>query len=493
MNDKVDLGTLSTGVTGLDILLGGGLSEFSFTLIAGAPGSGKTTLAHQILFSLAGPQRRAIFFTVMGEPPLKMLRYQQQYSFFDVNKVGQFIRYVNLAEKLRRGDFSGVLERITREVEDFSPALVFVDSFRSVTQTAKPGSEGVLDLQHFVQDLGTQMTSWQATTFLIGEYANIENEVNPILTVADGMIALSQNLETHSVVRKVRILKMRGQAHMAGMHTFRMGRDGIQVFPRLLPSLPDEPGGFSEMDPNTSRVSTGIAKLDEMLHGGIPVGHSVLVVGPTGCGKTIMGTSFLEEGARGGEHGLVMRFEKGASRARNLAMERMVQAGEVTVVKTHLIDLTVEEIVEDLVQAIRRTNATRVVLDSLSELHLYLAPECQRDFRESVFRILSALARINVTVIVTLGLEDRFTDMRFSHSELSFLADALIGFRYVELRGELKRLVSVVKVRGSSHSVDLREFTINDTGIEIGERVANFEGLLSGQATQVSHPTNGVE
>lgn len=488
MNDKVSLGTLATGVPGLDVLLGGGLSEFSFSLIAGAPGCGKTTLAHQIMFSLANPQRRAIFFTVLGEPPLKMLRYQQQYSFFDVSKVGECIRYVNLAEDLRSGDFSGVLQRIAKEVEDFGPSLVFVDSFRSVVQTARHGNEGISDLQHFVQDLGMRMTSWQATTFLIGEYVDSESDVNPILTVADGMIALSQNVETNSVVRKLRILKMRGQAHMAGFHTFRIGSNGIQVFPRLLPPLPDKGGPEPELDAEIARISSGIPKLDEMLHGGIPTGHSVLVVGPTGCGKTILGTSFLAEGVRNGEHGVVVRFEKGASRVRNVPLEHMLRAGQISIVETHLMDLTVEEIVEDIVQEIRRTNATRVLLDSLSELDLYLAPESRNDFRESVFRILSSLARLNVTVILTLGLEDRFTDMRFSHSDMSFLADAVIGLRYVEMRGELRRLLSVVKVRGSSHSFDLREFGISDNGIEVSERIANFEGLLSGHATEIGLP-----
>src|SRR5450830_715356 len=137
MNEKVALGLQATGVPGLDTLLGGGLSEFSFNLIAGTPGSGKTTLAHQIMFALANPQRKALFFTVLGEPPLKMLRYQQQYSFFDIDKIDDSIRYINLAENLRTGDFSGVLERITKEVETFAPGLVFVDSFRSVIQTAK--------------------------------------------------------------------------------------------------------------------------------------------------------------------------------------------------------------------------------------------------------------------------------------------------------------------------------------------------------------------
>lgn len=234
MTGKVTLGKLATGVPGLDTLLGGGLAEFSFNLIAGPPGSGKTTLAHQIMFALAGPQRRALFFTVLGEPPIKMLRYQQQYRFFDLDKVGTEIQYINLAEDLRNGDFTGVLERITREVENFVPGLVFVDSFRSVVQTARAGNEGVADLQQFVQELGTRMASWQATTFLIGEYLHPEAEANPILTVADGLLALSQQVTENSVVRKARVVKMRGQAHLAGFHTFRISGDGVEIFPRLL-------------------------------------------------------------------------------------------------------------------------------------------------------------------------------------------------------------------------------------------------------------------
>jgi len=192
MTEKVSLGKLSTGIPGLDVLLGGGLTEYSFTLIAGAPGSGKTTLAHQIMFAIAGEERRALFFTVLGEPPLKMLRYQQQFGFFDIAKVGPAIRYVNLAEDLRAGDFSAVLERIMAEVEAFNPSVVFVDSFRSVVQTRRSGTEGLADLQYFVQELGSRMATWQATTFLIGEYSQADVEANPIITVADGMMTLYQ-------------------------------------------------------------------------------------------------------------------------------------------------------------------------------------------------------------------------------------------------------------------------------------------------------------
>ena len=146
MTDKISIRRLATGVPGLDALLGGGLPEFSFNLIAGEPGSGKTTLAQQIMFALANPQRQALFFTVLGEPPLKMLRYQQQFSFFDATKVGESVHFINLADELMRHDFDRVLERIVEEVERHAAGLVFVDSFRSLI-TAAPAIGGESALQ----------------------------------------------------------------------------------------------------------------------------------------------------------------------------------------------------------------------------------------------------------------------------------------------------------------------------------------------------------
>lgn len=124
MNIKVAIRRLATGVPGLDEILGGGLPEYSFNLLVGPPGSGKTTLAHQIMFALATAERPALFFTVLGEPPLKMLRYQQQFSFFDLSKINESIRFVNLSSEVTTGDFDQVLARITQEVEAFSPGLV---------------------------------------------------------------------------------------------------------------------------------------------------------------------------------------------------------------------------------------------------------------------------------------------------------------------------------------------------------------------------------
>ncbi len=210
MSNKVTIRRLPTGVPGLDDLLGGGLPELSFNLIAGTPGSGKTTLAHQIMFSLAAPDYRALFFTVLGEPTLKMLRYQQQFSFFDHSKINDSIRFVNLASDLLEGNFDRVVARIAAEVKEYEPSLVFVDSFRSVVQSVRSTERNVPDLQRFVQQIGMQMTSWQTTSFLIGEYQGPENESSPVFTVADGILWLSQNTHRNSMVRKMQVVKIRG-------------------------------------------------------------------------------------------------------------------------------------------------------------------------------------------------------------------------------------------------------------------------------------------
>jgi len=480
MSEKVSLGKLGTGVQGLDVLLGGGLSEFSFNLIAGAPGSGKTTLAHQIMFSLASSERRALFFTVLGEPPLKMLRYQQQYAFFDMDMVGNCVRYVNLADDLRSGDFSGVMARIMKEVENFSPSLVFVDSFRSVAQTARSGNEGVADLQYFIQDLGTRMTSWQATTFLIGEYLHSETEANPIMTVADGMISLAQVHEEDSVVRKIRVVKMRGQAHLAGSHTFRITDDGLRVYPRVLPPLATDRHPGVAIDEDAQRIPMGTPGLDEMLMGGLPQGHSLLVAGPSGAGKTILGTCFLQQGVKMGEKGVAMSFEKGTSRLRNGALARMVQAGDVTIIESRMIDLTIDELLDELNETIDRTGARRVVIDSLSELALYLAPEGRTQLRAVVFRMIASLAKRNITAIVTMGLDDDFTRLRLSQADVAYLTDAIVLMRFGESGGQLRKFLSVVKVRGSGHSHDLREYVIGDTGIEIRPVGTEYEGVVHG-------------
>jgi len=199
-NERVQITRLPTGVPGLDEILGGGLPEYSFNIIAGAPGCGKTTLAHQFVFANASKERPALYFTVLGEPAVKMLRYQQQFSFFDQSKMDGAIRFVNLSQVVLEQDLDAVLDEIIKEVEASDAKIVVVDSFRTVVRRAQ-GSTTELELQGFVQRLALRLTTWHATTFLIGEYVEGELRDNPVFTVADGLICLYHSIERNSIVR----------------------------------------------------------------------------------------------------------------------------------------------------------------------------------------------------------------------------------------------------------------------------------------------------
>jgi circadian clock protein KaiC len=484
MNSKVTIRRLPTGVPGLDSLLGGGLPEFSFNLIAGMPGSGKTTLAHQIMFSLAGTDCRALFFTVLGEPTLKMLRYQQQFTFFDVAKIDQSIRFVNLAPDILGGTYERVLARITQEVKDFSPSLVFVDSFRSVVDAANVAEGGIANLQLFVQQLGIQMTSMQATTFLIGEYSTTENDLSPVFTVADGILWLSQQVHSDSMVRKIQVVKMRSQALAAGLHTFRISEAGIEIFPRaklesttlLRPPVQEKNG--------SKRLKVGIPKLDDMLGGGLPAGYSLLLSGPSGSGKTVLAMQFLAEGVRQGESGVIAAFERSPNQYLSHKLAELTGTQKVGILETRSLDLSIDEMMHDLSVMIRQMNAKRVVIDSLNGFELALASEFRERFRESLYRMTSALTELGVSIVMTEELEDGYTGLRFSSYGNAFMADAILLQRYIELDSQLKRIISVLKVRGSSHSEEIRLYEVTDDGINIGERLSGYEGLLSGHPTR---------
>ncbi|HMH66412.1 MAG TPA: ATPase domain-containing protein, partial [Pinirhizobacter sp.] len=462
MSTRSTITRLATGVPGLDEVLGGGLPEFSFNLIAGPPGCGKTTLAHQIMFSLAKPERPTLYFTVLGEPPLKMLRYQQQFGFFDAELVNGSIHFINLTEETLAGDLDQVLERIVVEVERHDPAIIFVDSFRSVVLANNAGGNAHNSLQQFVQKLGMVMTSWQATTFLIGEYFT-ETDANPVFTVADGLIWLRQSVQRNSMVRKIEIMKMRGQPTLPGLHTFRIDDDGIKVFAPARVLAPVSPKAAT--DAPGSRLGTGVPKLDAMLGGGLPRGYSLLVAGPSGSGKSILAAAFLVEGARNGETGVVAAFEQIPNRERSPLLAELIAQGKVGLVDTQAPDLSIDEIVLLLLTEVRRLGATRVVIDSLSGFELALAPTFRPDFRESLSRMVSALAAEGVTVLMTSELEDRYTDLRFSPYGTAFMTDAIVVQRYIEVESRLLRVMAVVKVRASAHSNELCAYEIQEDGI----------------------------
>ena len=209
----------------------------------------------------------------------------------------------------------------------------------------------------------------------------------------------------------------------------------------------------------------------------------MLVAGPSGSGKSILAAAFLTEGARRGETGVIAAFEQPPNRTYNRALAELIESGRVALVDSRAPDLSIDEVVLLLMNEIRRLKASRVVIDSLSGFELALAPTFREDFRESLSRLVTALAGAGVTVLMTSELEDRYTDLRFSPYGTAFLTDAIIVQRYIEVDSRLRRVMAVVKVRASSHSDELCEFSIDDDGIRVGAMLPDQEGLLGGRPT----------
>lgn len=478
--EKVKINLISTGVQGLDQILGGGLPEFSFNIIGGAPGCGKTTLAHQIIFATTSPERPALYFTVFGEPAIKMLRYQQQYKFFDQSKLNREIHFVNLSDLARKKNLNAVLEEMKRRVDALGPSLVVVDSFRTVMRMAQT-DEAIGEHQAFIQDLSLHLASWQATTFLIGEYTEEDIRNNPVFTVADGLLWLSQQVDRNSVVRKLQVMKLRGQASVPGLHTIRITDFGLQAFPRDFGLI-----GIPKKYAERPRISIGVPALDKMMGGGVRAGDSTLVTGPSGSGKSILGSQFIVEGCRSGEAGVIVLFEENTeayiARAASLGLDLTAPQLEGTLKILYLrpLDLSVDEAVYEIVSAIQKIKAKRVVIDSLAGFELALAPGFRSDFRESLYRMIGVMTRLGVTVLSTIEIQEKFTSFGLSEYAISFLADNIIRFRYISTNSQLRKLVAIVKMRNSEHSNDLHEYYITSKGLSIDKLFNGYRGLISG-------------
>lgn len=337
-------------------------------------------------------------------------------------------------------------------------------------------------MQSFIQRLAQFLTSWEATSFLVGEYDAVEMRDNPVFTISDGLFWLSQVVESNSVVRKLQIIKLRGAASVPGLHTVRISADGLQMFSRAL-RLAEK-----RINPvKHRRLSMGIPELDKMMGGGILEGDSILIAGPSGVGKSVLATHFMAEGLRRGEPGILAVFEerpKGyLDRAGSfgLNLKRPQENGKLEILYDRPVDLSVDETMQELLDAIERVGAKRLVIDSLVGFEMGLAPGYREDFRESLYRLVRALTGAGLTVLSTVEVEDTFTALPLSHHTISFLTDDIIRMRYVEIDGQLRKVLLVAKMRRSDHSKDIREYVITGKGvIVIHPRRTDYDGLTTG-------------
>lgn len=478
---RVRIKKIPSGVPGLDLVLGGGIPAYSVNMVAGPPGVGKTTLIHQILFANAASANKAIYFVALGEPTLKMLRYQQQYDFFDPSKVETSIYYEDIGGVAHEEGLRRVLETISARVEDLTPAFIVVDSFKGLKETGEARGENI---RTFVHEVSALLGAWSVTSFLLGEYTFEDTQSLPEFSAADGIVWMAQQAFGNAIVRKLQVIKMRGQGFLAGRHSFRIDSTGIKVFPRMLPMEERAP-----LPLERGRVKFGVPGLDQMMDGGIPRGESVLIAGSSGTGKTLLTLHFIAEGVKEGEPGVMITFEENPREHERKALafgwdlRRWQKQGLLGMIYLRPIDLSVDELLARVLETTERLKAQRVVINSISGFELGISPSDEPEFRESLFRLVATLSGEGVTTVMTTEIPNLFGELVISQGHISFLADNLIVLRYAEIESQLHRVLMVVKMRTSNHDKDLREFHITSKGVVVEKPLTEYTGVLSGIPT----------
>jgi circadian clock protein KaiC len=481
---------LSTGSAAFDRILGGGLPARSLNVIAGEPGAGKTLFALQMLFALARHGKKAVYFTTLSEPTLKLLQYMQQFSFFDESLIEGRVVFADLGSVIRQKGADATLTEITRRVEREEPAVVVIDSFKAVRDIVGDPAA----LRTFVYDLAVHTAGWGAASLLVGEYTEAEVASQAEFAIADGIIRFTNSRHELTSVREVEVLKLRGADYVTGGHFFEIGSHGLSFFPRV--RSPDGVDGSATIAGKTvstpEPTPTGVAGLDAMLGGGLPRGSTTIVQGGTGTGKTLLGLQFLLEGARRGEPGIHFLLEETPDQLRGIAhglgwdLAAFEERRLLTLRYASPVELSTDRFLDRARHEVEKLGARRAVLDSLTSMALGV-PSARR-FKELVYALAKHFNACGVTLQMNMEIADLLGTAQLSGQGVSFAADNLIQLKYLEIQGRLERGVSVLKARGVRHATDVRRLTVERDGIAVGAPFEGLRGVLTGLPVPAKQP-----
>lgn len=479
-----------TGIGGLDDIFRGGLPSGCLYLVAGTPGSGKTTLALQFLMEGVRQGEKSLYVT-LSETRSEVLRVAESHGWdltgieicelvpseANLSADGQLT--VFHPSELELGQTT---EAMIAEVTKHQPKRVVLDSLselRLVAQNSLRYRRQILALKQYF--------AGRDSTVLMLDDRTGGPEDDQLESIAHGVVLLEQLVNNFSAERRrLRVAKLRGVAYRGGYHDFVIRMGGLDVFPRLVAA--EHHAEFEDLS-----LTSGNAQLDRLLCGGIPMGTSTLLLGPAGTGKSIVATHFAVSAAQRGLRAAMFIFDEnlGTFRARSrkigLNVDALLNDQLVTAQQIDPAELSPGEFASHVRRAVEGTDAAGVpakliVVDSLNG-YLNAMPE-EKYLTAQLHEMLAYLGQLGVATILTVT-QSGMIGSTASLIDTTYLADNVILFRYFEARGQVHRAISVVKKRSGEHETTIRQLKIQSNGLQVGEPLADFQGILTGVPTFV--------
>ena len=474
-------GLVSTGVPGLDDVLGGGLTPARLYLVEGTPGAGKTTIAMQFLLEGVRNGESVLYVTLsetaeelrgvaashgwdlsgvhMREllPTQEALQPDEQYTMFHPSEV-------ELGETTRR---------ILEDVERLRPTRVVFDSLSELRLLAGNSLRYRRQILALKQYLGGRT----CTVLLLDDMTAQQHDLH-VQSIAHAVLRLEQIHSDYGAARRrLTVLKYRGQAYRGGYHDYKIVRGGLVVFPRLVAS--EHPGEIIR-----TKMPSGIASLDDLLGGGLEKGTSTLFVGAPGTGKSTVAVQFALAAAQRGECAALFLFDESIStmltRCKGMGMDLspFIESGHVLLRQIDPAELSPGELVHDIRRAVLDKGVTVVVIDSLNG-YLNAMPD-ERFLIVQLHELLTFLGQAGVATLMIGAQHGVIGSQMQSPVDASYLADAVVLLRYFESDGEVRQAISVMKKRGGAHERTIRDFRMSADGLHVGPPLREFRGILTG-------------
>lgn len=461
---------VASGVRGLDDVLDGGFLRPSTVLIAGTAGTGKTTFVMQSLFNAAKNEEICMYITALSEPIAMINNFMSKFSFYNISLLGKGnIKYVPIGiETIHRGT-KAIIDEMEKNIEVIKPDRIAIDPANVFVFGMDEESQ-----RQFYYDFFTAMKGWNSLVMLTGEFTADELVKSTLGYLVDGIIHISNEPFLERNIRYINVIKMRGQDFHGGKHSCKITKDGLVVFPRLPPVV--------RTSITKERVHTGIKGLDQMSGGGLMRGSAVLISGSSGTGKTTIGTQFIADGLSKGEPGVIVSFEEDALQIRENSkmfgwdLEGYENKDLLKIISP--VEFDVNELALQLYETTEKINARRLLFDGTGKLYRMMPQYIP--FPEYLSGIINNIKDKNVTAIYTNETSNLTGATQITGTGISPTMDTVILLRYVEIKSEMRKAISVLKMRGSDHDKEIREIVIGKKGVEIKLPFSEYSGLLSG-------------